>query len=247
MLRFFRTLRRKLFEESNFRKYFWYALGEILLVVIGILIAVQVNSAVQNSRDEDRRIELVQELTSEFSSNLAQLDTVIQYQQQVLDSGNELVLEIAKRKDGIDQLRIDTLLYENGWLWTYDPLNGVLKSGISSGDIHLITNDSLKVLLFSWEDVVKDAREEQLRALVQYQDHLLPYMEDHVPISNTIILYRDQIPETSFEPDYTEMIFDPKFENLLISRSINTIDALLELEFLHELNTKIIHLLEEEN
>jgi len=44
MLRFFRTLRRKLIEEDNVRKYIWYALGEILLVMIGILLALQVNN-----------------------------------------------------------------------------------------------------------------------------------------------------------------------------------------------------------
>lgn len=247
MLRFFRTLRRKLLEESNIRKYFWYALGEILLVVIGILIAVQVNTAVQNSRDEDRRVDLVKGLTAEFFSNLAQLDTVIYYQQQVLTSGNELIREIAKRDEGINQLRIDTLISKNSWIWTYDPLNGVLKSGISSGDIHLLNDDSLKVLLFSWEDVVTDAREEQMRALVQYQDHILPYLEDHASISNTIFLYRDQIPETSFEHDYSKMIFDPKFENLFSTRSIHTLDALNELDILHELNSEIINLLEAEN
>ncbi len=44
MLRFFRNIRQKLLENRNVRKYFWYALGEILLVVIGILIALQINN-----------------------------------------------------------------------------------------------------------------------------------------------------------------------------------------------------------
>ena len=246
MLRFFRKIRQNLLENGNIRKYFWYALGEILLVMIGILLAVQVNSVVQNSRDEGRRVELVQGLASEFSSNLSQLDTVMFYQNKALESGNDLIREIAKRNQGIKELRVDTLISNNSWLWTYDPLNGVLKSGISSGDIHLITNDSLKVLLFSWEDVVSDAREEQMRAVAQYQDHILPYLKDHTSISNTIFLYRDQIPGTSFEHDYAKMMFDPKFENLIITRSINTIDALNELEILHELNTEIIQLLEAE-
>jgi hypothetical protein len=44
MLKFFRTIRKKLIEEDNVRKYLLYAIGEILLVVIGILIALQVNN-----------------------------------------------------------------------------------------------------------------------------------------------------------------------------------------------------------
>jgi hypothetical protein len=44
MFKFFRKIRRKLIEREKFRKYIFYALGEILLVVIGILIALQVNN-----------------------------------------------------------------------------------------------------------------------------------------------------------------------------------------------------------
>lgn len=44
MLRFFRALRHKFLEEGHVRKYFWYAVGEILLVMIGILLALQVNN-----------------------------------------------------------------------------------------------------------------------------------------------------------------------------------------------------------
>ena len=44
MLKFFRHIRKKLIEEDNVRKYLLYAIGEILLVVIGILIALHVNN-----------------------------------------------------------------------------------------------------------------------------------------------------------------------------------------------------------
>jgi len=43
MLKFFRRIRQELLSENHFSKYLLYALGEILLVVIGILIALQVN------------------------------------------------------------------------------------------------------------------------------------------------------------------------------------------------------------
>jgi len=44
MLRFFRTIRKKMIEQENVSKYLLYAIGETLLVVIGILIALQVNN-----------------------------------------------------------------------------------------------------------------------------------------------------------------------------------------------------------
>jgi hypothetical protein len=44
MVKFFRKIRQKLLSENKFSKYFIYAIGEIVLVVIGILIALQINN-----------------------------------------------------------------------------------------------------------------------------------------------------------------------------------------------------------
>ncbi|WP_242121123.1 DUF6090 family protein [Aestuariivivens sediminicola] len=44
MIKFFRRIRQRLLSENKFRKYLIYAIGEIILVVIGILIALQINN-----------------------------------------------------------------------------------------------------------------------------------------------------------------------------------------------------------
>ena len=58
MFRFFRLIRQRLLVESNFRKYLLYAIGEIVLVVVGILIALQINSwnTKQNNLDAERNL-----------------------------------------------------------------------------------------------------------------------------------------------------------------------------------------------
>ena len=48
MLRIFRNIRQKLAAENNIAKYLRYAIGEIFLVVIGILIALQINNWNEN-------------------------------------------------------------------------------------------------------------------------------------------------------------------------------------------------------
>ncbi|MBO6793651.1 MAG: hypothetical protein JJ895_07060 [Balneolaceae bacterium] len=76
MLRFFRNIRQKLLENGNISKYFWYAFGEILLVVIGILIALQINNW-----NEDRKERAFEKyVLTEIQTNL------IQDQQQLLSS-----------------------------------------------------------------------------------------------------------------------------------------------------------------
>ena len=55
MIKFFRKIRQKLLSENKFSKYLLYAIGEIILVVIGILIALQINN--QNIYKQERSIE----------------------------------------------------------------------------------------------------------------------------------------------------------------------------------------------
>ena len=53
MIKFFRHIRRSLINQNKMGKYFKYAIGEIILVVIGILIALQINNWNQNRLNED--------------------------------------------------------------------------------------------------------------------------------------------------------------------------------------------------
>jgi len=57
MIKFFRRLRQKLLAENRFSKYLIYAVGEIILVVIGILIALQINTWNENriQRKKERK------------------------------------------------------------------------------------------------------------------------------------------------------------------------------------------------
>jgi allophanate hydrolase subunit 1 len=52
MIKFFRSIRKKLIEQSKVRNYFFYAIGEIVLVVIGILIALQINNWNENQKQK---------------------------------------------------------------------------------------------------------------------------------------------------------------------------------------------------
>jgi sensor domain CHASE-containing protein len=56
MIKFFRKIRQKMLTENKFSKYLLYAIGEIILVVIGILIAIQLNNLNENRKERDREL-----------------------------------------------------------------------------------------------------------------------------------------------------------------------------------------------
>ena len=62
MLTFLRKIRRSLIESGSARKYFLYAIGEIALVVIGILIALQINNWNEDRKDKKVQFRLLKEL-----------------------------------------------------------------------------------------------------------------------------------------------------------------------------------------
>ena len=90
MIKFFRKIRLKLLEQNKVSKYFKYAIGEILLVMIGILLALQVNNWNENRKERLQEIILLEQLLSDFNSNLEQLDQKMSMREDFKNSSKKL-------------------------------------------------------------------------------------------------------------------------------------------------------------
>lgn len=86
MINFFRKIRRQLANENKFQRYFRYAFGEILLVVIGILIALQVNNWNEKRKQTEQFNGALEKLYTPINTNVEALYT---YCEKLL---NDLVL-----------------------------------------------------------------------------------------------------------------------------------------------------------
>ena len=69
MIKFFRKIRQRLLQENRFSKYLLYAIGEIVLVVIGILIALQINNWNENRKVNGEIVKILTEIRSNLISD----------------------------------------------------------------------------------------------------------------------------------------------------------------------------------
>ena len=83
MIKFFRRIRQNLLSENKFSKYLIYAIGEIILVVIGILIALSINNWNESRKTRLQDFEFLNNLKVELSIDIAALTTKISEYQRI--------------------------------------------------------------------------------------------------------------------------------------------------------------------
>ena len=90
MINFYRKTRKKLADDNKPIKYARYAIGEIVLVVVGILIALSINNwNEQNKRNKDEQL-LLSDLKFEILSNIKELEGITSYHQKALNDAIKL-------------------------------------------------------------------------------------------------------------------------------------------------------------
>ncbi len=149
MIKFFRKIRQNLVSEGKTLKYFKYAIGEILLVVIGILIALQVNNWNEDRKGQQWQRNFLTELTIELEDNYKQLQDVYEVQgkrieycktiSELVGIGNEAAID-----------RIDSLFFAmQKSNRTFFPTTGVYDLGVASGKMENLKNVELKYAIMN--------------------------------------------------------------------------------------------------
>ncbi|WP_052184223.1 DUF6090 family protein [Psychroserpens sp. Hel_I_66] len=144
MIKFFRKIRQKLLSENKFSKYLIYAIGEIILVVVGILIALQFNT--WQIEKKDRKIEktLLKNIKRDLESDIQEFRHVKEFKISQNKSGLRLLEYIIDTSKPLE----DTLQFINDFqliVYFIVPSSNRTSFDIatSTGYLNNITNDSL--------------------------------------------------------------------------------------------------------
>ena len=217
MIKFFRKIRYDLMEQNKTGKYFKYAIGEIVLVVIGILIALQINNWNENKKSQNESQEILKALNTEFKNNRKVLKDRINYL-EVANKYVKAVLSLTQSDEA--QLRvvnIDSVISLSLNYGNYNPSNSTITELISSGKLNLIENNQLKDNLFNWlqtlEDTDEDFKNQDLQAITMLE----VYLSKNISFKNTIMYHPLDYGEGKselFKAKYEQIFNDLEFENL---------------------------------
>ena len=147
MIKFFRKIRQQLITENKFSKYLLYAIGEIILVVIGILIALQINNSNNKRIETEREFKYLTNIEIDLVKDIESLEYNLDFRQKKTLGIEKLIKQINGQP--IQDLNettynvINTLYQER-----FQPSNVTYNDLVSSGNINLISNDSIKIYLF---------------------------------------------------------------------------------------------------
>lgn len=171
------TLRkfRKKYIKKNLYKYLVYVIGEMFLIVIGILIAIQINSCSHNKNTHKTSKLYLQALNIEIKNNLTFMNAVLKSTKIEVNETKYYLNELTSSKKINDTL-INNLCKKIGLSFSATKSNSVLKDFINSGTINAIKDASLKRRIFvidvwynNFENYNKEAEEE-------WDNHLHPYL-----------------------------------------------------------------------
>jgi len=145
MIKFFRHIRKSLLMENKTGKYLKYAIGEIVLVMIGILLALQVNNWNEKRKEQERENVYLEQLHENISSDLLLLDFNIDFYTKVFDYGN-LALSYADGDDlsSISNWEILVSFFHASQIWPLIPTASTYEELKSSGELSLIKSVRLR-------------------------------------------------------------------------------------------------------
>ena len=143
MIKFFRRIRQRHFSDGNTTRYIAYAIGEILLVVIGILIALSINNWNEEQKSNKAEIRYINDLIKDLKNDSIMLDGIDDYLRIKSRSKEKLTPVILGEVDQLDSM---SFYFERQWSVTrkFTPTTITIEELKNSGNLNVIRDVALR-------------------------------------------------------------------------------------------------------
>lgn len=181
MLHFFRLIRRKLLTENKFSRYFLYAVGEIILVVIGILIALQIDTWNEARKQRETEIHYLKNLKTDLLLNIDKLDRYIGSRNNEVAAATRVLEHFeGKPLTDLEDFHMNTV---EVYAWQrYSHQINTFEELVNSGNLALISNDSIKNGLLDLQTFYDNYKNVELHG--RFDSELLLYEPSYAVIDN---------------------------------------------------------------
>ncbi len=194
MIKFFRKIRQNLLMENKTGKYFKYAIGEIVLVVIGILIALSINNWNENRKERAKEVNYLKNLKVDLQNEVLNCEKFVTYHFKKAQVCSKLVN--GEVPQSIEDVQIYTDNYELIFMWKdFVPNNNTFKELLSSGNLSLIRNDAIKNRLLELENLYASIASSEYHMRREYEEYLY---DPHVNKVSVIEFYDTTLPTYGF-------------------------------------------------
>ena len=171
MIKLFRNIRLKLLTEGKTSNYLKYAIGEIVLVVFGILIALQINNWNEDRIARKQEVKYLRNLQADLNLELINNDRMIAYRLSKANAALKL-FQYQSPKEVAEAREFEKILgLVIEWV-AFIPINNTYKELVSSGNFQFITSDSIKNQLMELDKLYSkiDIYEHHMRR--EYEQYL---------------------------------------------------------------------------
>ncbi|MHA7830283.1 MAG: DUF6090 family protein [Flagellimonas sp.] len=230
MLKFFRKIRKELIAEKKVSNYLLYAIGEIVLVVIGILIALAIDNANEQGIKREKEQIYLMGLRDEFETSQTKLKELITFNKQSYQDSKKILVYMVDSENLPHEQELANLLYNAlAFDISFNPNNSLLFEMINSGSLKDIANPRLRILLTNWVSNIEDISKQEIMLanerdkildMFRSEENSIKTLYDLTGVSNEL-----GIPTSSDRTSNRNLLKSKEFENnmlMFILTSIKT-------------------------
>lgn len=242
MIKFFRQIRYSLMEQNKTGRYFKYAVGEIILVVIGILLALQINNWNENKKNTVVEQKYLISMLEDFERNLERSEYVINEIEEILPALINLIDQSSFESPTISVDSLNKAFSTINNMPFYSSTDRVYNNLIGSGDLKIIKNDELKTKLSMYYKILYILNQVQNTHELELVESFQPYILDHMDFQ---AVYHRRVPDFPLpkpieKNKILEVLNTREFRNILTLKWTILTDILAQNRSLKKINLEIV-------
>ncbi len=222
-MKLLRKLRKNLIALGKFKSYFVYALGEIVLIVIGISIAWKINNLNEIRKSNISEQKIYANLNEELNTNLSSLSGLIDEYPQTITYLENSLSYVGQNPNELTQGAKDTIIniFDN----EVNLLDGFINSIVNTNKFEFIESAELKDLIIRYPNKIQDFKEQDEKIKTIISNRLKPVLEKYISLvdmlPNNNIKY-EHIKEFGNKSDYAALLASKEYQNSIIDRLLQT-------------------------